>query len=70
MKMNKKAKANQQKSSKLPFVAGAAVGTIAGLLLARKSGEELIEDIEDNLESIKDKAKDTYENKDEILDNV
>ena len=70
MKMIKKAKVNKQKKLVVPFVTGAAIGAAAGLLLAKKSGEELIEDLGDNLEAIKEKAKDAYENKDEIIDNV
>lgn len=69
MKSNKR-KFKSKKVGVAPFVAGAAVGTVAGLLLAKKPGDELFENIEDNLGNIKDKAKDAYENKDEIIDKV
>jgi gas vesicle protein len=46
----------------LPFVIGAAVGGVAALLLARKSGEELRNDIADGvtdgIEQVRSKGKD------------
>lgn len=63
-------RSGKQKKSVFPFVTGAAIGAAAGLLFAKKTGEELREDIGDNLESIKEKALDAYDNKDEIIDNA
>lgn len=70
MKSRKNLKVKKQKKSMAPFVAGAAVGAAAGLLMAKKTGEELREDLGDNFETIKDKAKDMYDNKEEILENL
>lgn len=70
--MNKrKLKKQKQKKSKLPtFIAGATIGALAGLVLAKKSGSELINDATENLGDLKEKAKDLYNHKEEIIDNI
>lgn len=39
-----------------PFVAGAAVGAAAGLLLAPKTGKKLQKDLKDGIEVLTDRA--------------
>lgn len=68
--MNKR-KLKKQKKSKLPtFIAGTVVGALTGLVLAKKSGSELINDATENFGEIKEKAKEMYNNKDKIIDNI
>lgn len=51
---------NNGSGSLLGFILGAAVGAIAGLLLAPKSGKELREDLRDLSEKVADDAKSEY----------
>lgn len=69
MKLRKK-KMKAKKKSIAPFVTGAAIGTAVGILLAKKPGDELKENIGENFEMIKDKAKDAYESKGDLIDNI
>lgn len=68
--MRSKSKRMKKKRRAMTFVAGAAIGALAGALLAKKPGDELKENIGENLEYLKDKAKNAYDNREEIIDNI
>ncbi len=68
--MKNRVKKKVKKKKMASFIVGATVGTVAGILLAKKPGDELMDNIGENLEVIKKKAKDAYDNKEEIIDNM
>lgn len=52
------------------LVIGTAIGTAIGMLMAKKSGEELRDDIQNVAEKAVDKSKELYEKREDIVESA